>query len=536
MTNIYLFLAGAALGCTLLVAGIQLVSNNLLELAEFPIFSLLKPLREKDNKTFFKGLMVSALSGSTLTTISTLIGLVNAGLVKVRAGFLFMAGSHLGPIVLLIFYSFLGFRSALVFLSLAMITQFLVRTQYGHWFQNTFGLLFGLGLVSLGRYFLMDGLTFFSGLDQQFLGSLTDGPYALSLLTGIVVGSILSYAFRSSVIAILLLMVVRDSAFFSLGLLYPAVVGVHALGFFPSYNLSKEGNVYSHRVVIGQFFISLIGLIVGALILLILPWNSQTGDGMHLLYFFILIRVVSVGLFLLFLSPLRNLIKKAWPEKDHLSPKRLTQLGRSMDMVPAMSLIQGSFHLAKFKNIVDRMFKVTEQYLREGASSGRVLAKIKDYERITDNMHREIHRFLTLLAENQLTQNQSRTLMQYLKIADELESIADFLDKIASYNTRYIQSGENVKWRDDFMLYFNEIQQFYFLVTENAPILPEVDHKKINILAQKLKISAESLREEHLKRLSSVDGSALSLMTYSDMVVCLRKIRGHTLKLHQALS
>ena len=67
MTNIYLFMAGAALGCTLLVAGIQLVSNNLLELAEFPIFSLLKPLREKENKTFFKGMLVSALSGSTLT-------------------------------------------------------------------------------------------------------------------------------------------------------------------------------------------------------------------------------------------------------------------------------------------------------------------------------------------------------------------------------------------------------------------------------------------------------------------------------------
>ena len=204
-------------------------------------------------------------------------------------------------------------------------------------------------------------------------------------------------------------------------------------------------------------------------------------------------------------------------------------------MVPAMSLIQGTFHLAKFKNIVDRLFIMTEQYLNEGAASGRVLAKIKDYERITDNMHKEIHRFLSMLAENQLTQNQSKTLMQYLKLADELECIADYLDKIASYNTRYIQSGENVKWRDDFMIFFTEIKDFYFLVTKNTPVMPEVDPKKINILAQKLKISADALREEHLRRLSSIEGSALGLMTYSDMVVCLRKIRGHTLKLHKAL-
>ncbi len=528
-------MAGAALGCTLLVAGIQLVSNNLLELAEIPIFSLLRPLKEKDNKTFFKGMLVSALSGSTLTSITTLIGLVNAGLVKVRAGFLFMAGSHLGPIALLIIYSFLGFRSALIFLSLAMVAQLLVRSEYGHWFQNTFGLLFGLGLVSLGRYFLMDGLTFFSGIDQQFLGSITDGPYALSMLTGIVVGAILSYLFRSSVVAILLLMIVRDSAFFSLGLLFPAVIGVHALGFFPVYQLSKRGNIFSHRVAIGQAFISLIGLGAGALILFAVPWNLQTGSGLQLLYFFILLRVSSVGIFLIFLSPLRNFIKKAWPEKAHLPPKKLTHLGRAMDMVPAMSLIQGSFHLAKFKNIVDRLFKVTEQYLQEGSASGRVLAKIKDYERITDNMHKEIQGFLAMLAENSLTHNQSKTLMQYLKLAEELECIADYLDKIASYNTRYIQSGENAKWRDDFMVFFYEIRDFYFLVTANTPGLPEIDSKRINFIAQKLKISADSLREEHLKRLSSVEGSAIGLMTYSDMVVCLRKIRGHTLKLHNAL-
>lgn len=535
MTNTYLFLAGAALGCTLLVAGIQLVSNNLLELAEVPIFSLLRPLKEKDNKTLFKGMLVSALSGSTLTSVSTLIGLVNAGLVKVRAGFLFMAGSHLGPLLLLSIYSFLGFRSALIFLSLAMVAQFLVRSRFGHWFQNTFGLLFGLGLVSLGRYFLMDGLTFFSGVDQQFLGSITDGPYALSLLTGILVGSLLSYLFKSSVVAMLLLMIIRDSAFFSLGLLLPAVIGVHALGFFPSYQLSKRGNVYSHRVAIGQFFISFIGLGAGALILLFVPWNMQTGTGVNILYFFILLRVTSVVIFLLFLTPLRSFIKKAWPEKSHHQPNELTQLGRATDMVPAMSLIQGSFHLARFKNIVDRLFNVTEQYLNDGTASGRVLAKIKDYERITDNMHKETHRFLCMLAENSLTHNQSKTLMQYLKIADELECIADYLDKIASYNTRYIQSGENVRWRDDFLDFFKEIKEFYLLVTEHAPVSPEVDSKKINVLAQRLKILAEAQREEHLRRLSSDEGSALGLMTYSDLVVCLRKIRGHTLKLHQAL-
>jgi len=518
------------------VAGIQLVCNNLLEFAEVPIFKIMQPLREKDNKTFFKGLLVSGLNGSTLTTISTLISLVNAGLIKVRAGLLFMAGAHLGPLVLLFIFSFLNIRSALFFLSFGLVAQLMIRSRFGIWFQNTYGLFLGFGLVSLGRHFLMDGLTFFSGIDQQFLGSLMDGPYFLSLVTGLLIGALLSYVFRSSLVAILLLMLIRDSAFYSLGLLLPAVIGVHALGFFPVYQLSKRGNVYSRRVAMGQVMISLIGLVCGAIILSLVPWAEQKGSSNVIFTFFVILRVSSVVVFLIFLKPIRSLIKKRWPSREHPKPNELEQLGRSSDMVPAMSLIQGAFHLSKFKNIVDRLFSLTQQYLTQGSSSsGRTLAKIKDYERITDNMHREIHSFLSSLIENSLTHNQAQTVQGYIKIADGLENIADYLDKLASYNTRYIQSGSDSSWREEFMVFFLEVKSFYQLISHNLPLRPDSDQKSVHLMAQRLKIAAESLREEHLKRLGGTDGEALSLMTYSDMVVSVRKIRGHALKLHSSL-
>lgn len=535
MINNLLFYAGSAVGCTLLVAGIQMVCNNLLEFAEVPIFKVMQPLREKDNKTFFKGVLVSGLSGSTLTTISTLISLVNAGLVKVRAGLLFMAGAHIGPLILLFIFSFLNLKSALFFLSFGLIAQMMIRSRLGIWFQNTYGLFLGFGLVSLGRHFLMDGLTFFSGIDQQFLGSVMDGPFFLSLITGLFIGALLSYIFRSSLVAVLILMLIRDSAFYSLGLLLPAVVGVHALGFFPVYQLAKRGNVYARRVAMGQVLLSLIGLGCGAFILSLVPWAQQKGSSAIIFTFFVIIRISSVVVFLVFLKPLRSLIKKRWPSREHPKPNELEQLGRSSDMVPAMSLIQGAFHLSKFKNIVDRLFNLTETYLTQPSASGRTLAKIKDYERITDNMHREIHQFLGSLIENSLSHNQAQTVQAYIKIADGLENMADYLDKLASYNTRYNQSGSNMEWKDEFMVFFLEVKSFYELISESLPLRPHSDDKSVHLMAQRLKIAAESLREEHLRRLGEAQGDPLSLMTYSDMVVSVRKIRGHALKLHGSL-
>ncbi len=531
----FYFLAGAAVGCTLLVAGIHTICNNLLELAEMPLFHLLKPMREKDNSTFFKGVLVSFLSGSTMTSVSTLLGLVNAGLIKMRAGLLFLAGANLGPIFLLLAFSFLTFKTGLVFLSTALLAQVLVRSRYGLWFQNSYGLLLGLGLVSLGRYFLSDGLKYFAGFDQSFLGSSLDGPYFLSLITGILVGGFLTYIFRSSVITILLLMVIRESAQFNLGLLLPAVVGVHGLGFWPIYRLGTRGNRSAARVAMGQSILSLIGFILGSFVLFFLSWGNQDGGSYYIFFFYCGLRFLSVLIYLIFLKPIRLFIKKRWPDTPDKSLFELENLGRSQDMIPAMSLIQSSIHLSKFKNIVDRLFKLTEQYLVDGEASGRTMAKIKDYERITDNMHSEINQFLGQLMENSLTYNQAQTVQSHILLADSLENIADYLDKVASYNTRYLQGGGKSDWRQEFVAFYKQVKEFYLEVSQKLPLLPETEDKKINIQAQKLKIMAESLREEHLKRFDEFEGDPLNLMTYSDMVVCMRKIRGHTLKLHHKL-
>lgn len=531
----FYFLAGAAVGCTLLVAGIQTICNNMLELAEMPLFHLLKPIGEKDNKTFFKGFLVSFLSGSTMTSISTLLGLVNAGLVKSRAGLLFLAGAHLGPLFLLLGISFLTFKSALVFLSAALFAYFLVRSRYGLWFQNSYGLLFGFGLVSLGQYFLSDGLKFFSGFDQAFLGSSLDGPYFLSLVTGVAIGGVLSYLFRSSVVTILLLMLIHESAHFNLGLLLPAVVGVHGLGFWPTYRLGQRGNRSSARVALGHTFLALIGLVVGSIVLLFFPWNYPRGNAMVLFIFFLGLRFISVAIFLVLLKPIRLFIKKRYPDTPDKSLFELENLGRSQDMIPAMSLIQSALHLSKFKNIVDRLFRLTEQYLIDGEASGRTMAKIKDYERITDNMHREITQFLNQLIEKNLTYNQAQTIQSHLMLAHSLENIADYLDKVASYNTRYLQGGGKSDWRQEFVAFYRQVRDFYVLVSQSIPFLPEGEEKQIQIQAQKLKIAAEALREEHLKRFEEFSGDPMNLMTYSDMVVCMRKIRGHSLKLFQQL-
>ncbi len=529
------FYASIAVGCILIVSGIQSVSTHLLELAEIPLFHLFKPTKGKERLSFFKGILVSALTGSTLVTVSTLLGLVNAGLIRVKSALLFLAGAHLGPLILLFFLNFLSLKEALFLLSSALVIYIFKRFFKMVFFEKSFGLIFGLGLVALGRHFLTEGLAYHQGVGPSFFGILYDAPLVLSLVTGVGLGGLLCLIFRSSLVAMLIVILLRDSLGISMGLLLATVIGVHTLNFMPIYRLGLRGNTYACRVSWGQMMIGVIGLFLGIIVLITAPYFLYEGGGLMLLLFFATLRLSSVVLFSAFLKPIRRLLQKRWPKSQEKSPFELENLGRSQDMVPAMSLIQSSIHLTKFKNILDRLFTLTEEYLVEGEASGRTMAKIKDYERITDNMNREIRTFLGQLSENSLTHNQALAVQAHLRISDALENIADYVDKVASYHTRYLQGGGSAQWREEFVLFYRQNKDFYLQVTETIPLRPESEEKLIRIQAQKLKIAAETLREEHLKRFEEFVNDPINLMTYSDMIICMRKMRGHSLKLYQRL-
>ncbi|MEC7275320.1 MAG: hypothetical protein VXV96_03285 [Bdellovibrionota bacterium] len=522
-----------AMGCTLIVFGIQRLSGHLLEILEKPLFHLFK--EGENGHSFFKGILVSGLTGSTLTSVSTLLGLVNAGLVRVGAGLRFMAGAHIGPLALLFLLNLITFKGATLFMACALVVYILKRGIKPALFQKFLGVFLGLGLVGLGRHFLFEALLSHPALDAHFLSTLTDAPFLLSLLTGVTLGGVLCYALRSSMVTMLILIILSDATSLNPSLLLQVVIGVHTLNFLPNYRLGLRGNTFAARVAGGQMMVGVLGLIIGSLLLFFFEDFFSGSKGLSLMIFFFVVRSSSVLFFILFLRPLRRFLQRRWPRGEEKSPFELENLGRTQDMVPVMSLVQSAIHLNKLKNIVDRLFSLTEDYLCDSEASGRIMAKIKHYERITDNMNKEVRLYLGQLMENSLSPMQANTVTAHLRIADSLENIADYVDKVASYHTRYLQGGAPGNWRQEFVGFYRQVRDFYTLVAQDLPGQGDRDEKMIRIQAQKLKIAAEALREEHMGRFEEFSQDPMNLMTYSDMIVCMRKMRGHTLKLHQRL-
>jgi Na+/phosphate symporter len=86
--------------------------------------------------------------------------------------------------------------------------------------------------------------------------------------------------------------------------------------------------------------------------------------------------------------------------------------------------------------------------------------------------------------------------------------------------------------------FFHFYDQMIELFIHSTQGLVEVDTNNIKTTeakAEELKIVADDMRDKHLKRISNGEYSPLSSLTYSDMVVAVRKIRLNAVHLSRSI-
>ena len=86
------------------------------------------------------------------------------------------------------------------------------------------------------------------------------------------------------------------------------------------------------------------------------------------------------------------------------------------------------------------------------------------------------------------------------------------------------------RMNDKYILLFD----CHIIANENES--EEIDMTKIETKSHELQLWADSMREKHLDRISKGSYLPVTALTYSDMVVALRKIRAHSLLMAGAIS
>jgi phosphate:Na+ symporter len=239
-----------------------------------------------------------------------------------------------------------------------------------------------------------------------------------------------------------------------------------------------------------------------------------------------------------FLNHLARLVSRIVPDREETGKRGFKYIGAPGTIPVAMGISMVYEELKRMQGRVRKTLKHSGSFLqREVKKREKFYKKVTTLEDETDVMQHEITTFVvTLMQAGNATNEQSDRAYSFVRAADELESIADYAASLCSYMKRLDKHELNFSedaWRD-LHRFHHEVFGFFSHVCKSFSE-EGVSTREIYDEANRLNDLADKIRKAHLDRMKEGSCGALPALTFSDMAVALRRIKNHTVNLHEAL-
>lgn len=480
---------------------------------------------------FLHGARLTVISFSSTMTSLVVIGLVNANLLKNRRVQPMMLGTCLGASLIFFVLSFSAHHRGLNLICLGLLLGLIFRN---YRYRSLGKFLMGLGLVFLGISIMEESARLLTEDPRllSYLMHLKHYPFGLSIILATFFGFAMSLSFMSTIVVLGVvcvfarLYIVTSEVCF--GLCLGAILASYYMTFVTAKGSARAFAIRKSFVPFVMCFICVVLFEIGLYFLksyfiINLPILDLVVYG-----FFIF------AIFLFFVSfvikqPLVKISKRLFPDDEIKEQAKLQFLGEGRFLSSTMAYVLVEMEVSKLLDVVERMLLKAQEYITANEKGARNLAKIKDYERIVDNIQQEIDIFIQKVISNGSGEDDSEISLSYLKIAVLLEQIADEVDKLVTSLTKYYEewklSNEEVKI---LLHYFEEI---YALFRHSHQIFNDEVHA-LDAKATKQYISRFiELKKEILGKRAELASNhnnedILKLLYLSDMFTSLGKLRG----------
>jgi phosphate:Na+ symporter len=486
------------------------------------------------------GVLASAITLSSAVTAVMVISFINAGL---------MATSHAAGIIL---GANLGATVGVWLLALRLGSAALVLFGLGAWL-NLYAhresvkfsgeLAMGAGLMFTGLALLEQGFAPWHG---ALLGTLEAGYAALLLVA--LAGAAATVLLRSAGAMVAVTIALGAAGVIDFSAAAALVVGANVGGAVNAQRTARQATADGRR---SGMFHTLINLLTALLLLAAFPlWvgaldtlipgepsgASAGAMAVHIAAAHTTFNLVLVALGVPLLDPLLRVA--AWfVEPGGRDRARLAFLRPGMVDSPALAIEQCRLEVLQMAAITGEALHLTHELYADVTSPGTELREqILKREKQTDGMHHEITVFMSRVMAGVLTVAQIAESRGLIRVADEIESVADYCERLANYRRRALR--EHVVFGDDALRdlrgYLEHTIAFYEEIIDRAGHSETGWLKAIETKAQYLATEADGLRDANLQRLANQRSTPTAGIFFNDMVVAMRRIRNHALNIAEA--
>ena len=540
-------------GLGIFILGMKYLSDSLQSLSGGLIRKAISSVTSNRFLAVIVGLVVTCFVQSSSITTVMVVGLTNAGLMHLTQAIGVILGANIGTTIT---GWILAVKVGKYGLLLVAIGVFPMLFSKNDRISATAKVLVALGLIFFGLEIMSNAFKPLRS-DESFMNLMLtlDAQSLLSILGCVVIGCMMTMIIQSSSAMLGITMALAATGAIPLYTAVALVMGENIGTTITAQFAAIGGSIAARRAamahsvfnVLGVFIIISIFSTYVDMIELFVPGlsNFVDADGSrpyiaaHIAMAHTFFNVTATLVMLPFLNHLAKLVTKMIPEKAGAEKGSFKYIGSPGSMPVAMGISMVFEELKRMQEAVHEVLINAEKFLqRDLKGRDSIYREVKKLEDETDVMQHEITSFtVTLMQSGGASTAQSDRAYNYVRAADELESIADYAYSLCSYMKRLDKHELDFSedgWKDlrDF---HREVFAFFTLVCNAFKDEDVSSMRKIYDEANRLNDLADEVRKAHLVRMKEGSCGALPALTFSDMAVALRRIKNHTVNLHEAL-
>lgn len=552
---IYSFFGGLGIffyGMKSLSDGLQAVAGELIQ-------KIINSLTTNRFLAVLVGMGVTSIVQSSSVTTVMVVGMVNAGLMKLTQAIGVIFGANIGTTITGWIISLNISKFGLMFVGLGIFPTLFAPKEA---IKQIGKAIFGIGLVFIGLDTMSESFIPLRE-SEDFLKILQyfNKEGFSNTLMNVSIGCLLTMIVQSSSAMLGITMALAHAQLIQTPAALALVLGENVGTTITAILASIGGNIHAKRAARAHSIFNIVGVII---VLSIFPYYVNFITGMelgvekHIALGHSIFNITCTLIFLPFIKQYARLIEFLFKdpiEKERVSLKFMGP--NSSDMVGATGIYQAKEELKKLKEINSKMFTLFLNMITkeiQNPNNNELLAKAKHYEEITDRIQKEITVFTCQIMQQSLSAKQSHQCQILVQVADDLETIADYLERII---VLYIKVSPHLfkdptsssKLQEKVHLFIQKIWNYYVLssysidqdqnIEIDGPDRKEMKENtqlfNLNTYSVEIINESEVLRELYLDEVTKGVYTPESMLIFSDFIMALKNLRGHCLSMANCL-
>lgn len=498
----------------LFLYGMKIMSEALQKVAGGKLRNFLAAMTSNRFMGVFTGVMITAIIQSSSATTVMIVSFVNAGLLTLVESVGVIMGANIGTTITAWLISILGFKvkmSVLAFpiIGLGFPLIFSKKTKNKSWGQ----VLVGFALLFIGLESLKTSVPNIGNNPEilEFLKNFT-GMGLGSNLIFLLIGTLLTVIIQSSSATMALTLVMCNNGWIGFETAAAMVLGEN-IGTTITANLAAAvANSTAKRAARIHLLFNLIGVVW---VLSIMPWflkgvanltenisgispfESALAVPVALSFFHTFFNILNVLIQIWFVKYLVLFVQKIIPIKEDEQEFNLKHIKFGLLSTNELSLLQAKKEIIAYAQQTKKMFTRLQNMLNETRDKhfNKQFDKIDTGEDKSDEMEVAIAKYLTKIAEGELSKSSSKRISSMLRIIDEIESMGDSCLNIARAMSRARGKKEHFtpEMKENIQKMFALVNEAFEHMMEN---LNEHHYKVSKTRAKKIETNINSLRNE----------------------------------------